>query len=137
MRREGKWRVVGSKKDMYYQDTGAYGGYMYVDVDDYWNAQYIFTDPSNSSVWGTAVKDNQVRAGAGDGRALRAAQRAAAMLGGPRPLAPGRAAWGKPPSCYRAQLSCRLLLAPPHLLPHPSHRSPTTWMRPPILMSTG
>lgn len=38
LRRDGKWKVVGSKKDLYYADTGKYGGYLYVEADDIWNA---------------------------------------------------------------------------------------------------
>lgn len=57
---DDRWRVVGSRKDMYYAGTGTYGGYLFAEAHDINNSKFIFTDPDNTTEWGSAVKDNQV-----------------------------------------------------------------------------
>lgn len=57
---DGKWTVIGSRKDLYHAGTGEFAGYLYAEASDIQNSRYVFTDASNTTFWGDAVKDNQV-----------------------------------------------------------------------------
>ncbi|KAL4451441.1 hypothetical protein ABPG77_009513 [Micractinium sp. CCAP 211/92] len=56
---DGRWKVVGSRKDLYYADSGQYAGFLYAEASDPENSRLVFTDPSNTTEWGDAIKDNQ------------------------------------------------------------------------------
>ena len=46
---DGKWTVIGSRKDLYHAGTGEFAGYLYAEASDIQNSRYVFTDASNTT----------------------------------------------------------------------------------------
>lgn len=73
-----RWKVLGSRKDLYDPKTGVFKGFIYTQAEDIDNARYVFTDPNNNTgaraVWG---------GGRREGRGVRMGGRAGWRAGGP------------------------------------------------------
>lgn len=87
-----RWKVLGSRKDLYDPKTGVFKGFIYTQAEDIDNARYVFTDPNNNTGARAVWRWGQAGGARGENGRARGLAGGRAGVGGAHAMAPLSAA---------------------------------------------